>query len=286
MKTIVLSGRSGTGKSVALKSLEDLGFNCIDNMPCELLPGILSTSFNVPTAISIDSRNIHTEESILQIIDIIKNNNQIELLMLDANDSEILRRFTETRHKHPLTNDKISLKEAINIEKELLEAFHIEADLLIDTSTLTQYELKTLLSTRVTKSTSGKMQILLQSFGFKHGTPSFSDFIFDVRSLPNPYWQPEIRKLNGLDEKIIQFFESSDDAENTVEDLKQFLLATLARFSPDHRSYITISIGCTGGKHRSVYVTEKLYKLLAKHFTDFDFLIDHCHIDQAPAIVS
>ncbi len=265
---VIISGRSGSGKTLALHALEDLGFYCIDNLPITLLPGLESHigSIQPLVAVSIDARNLTTQieqfKEIIAALDL--SGNSREILYLDASDNTLLRRFSETRRKHPLTNKNTSLREAIRKEHELLTPIASLADLTIDTGPLNRQALYELVTGRVAAHQGSRLQVLLQSFGYKQGLPPDADFVFDLRCLPNPYWEPELREWTGKDEPVIQFLSSKPEVIKLENDILQFLLSWIPLFEADHRSYVTIALGCTGGQHRSVYLTDNLANRLRK----------------------
>lgn len=264
MRLLIVSGRSGSGKSITLQALEDLGFYCVDNLPIEMVPDLLSKMRHEHTklAISIDARNLpnhtraltHVFENLKQMSD------QFETVYLDANPNILLKRFSETRRKHPLTTVNRSLPEAIEFEREVLTPIANLADLIINTSELSKHALYQIIRERVTQESHQNLQLLVQSFGFKNGVPSEADFIFDVRCLPNPYWQAPLRMQTGYSPDVIHFLKNHKDVQLMVEDIFQFLHNWIPRFEADNRSYLTVGIGCTGGQHRSVYVAEQIAK--------------------------
>ncbi|SFM41003.1 RNase adapter RapZ [Marinobacter zhejiangensis] len=276
MKLIIVSGRSGSGKSTALHVLEDLGFYCIDNLPIGLLSPLTREATNQGSgrlkriAVSIDARNLSDE--IANFEDIHRQLRQtgatMEIIFLDATDQALLQRFHATRRKHPLSNDHTSLKEAIDSEKHLLEPIASLADLFVDTTELSIYELRDMVKQRVIGRREQEMALLIQSFGFKHGVPVDSDYVFDVRCLPNPYWDTSLRKYTGIDQPVIEFLENDPQTEKMVNDLIQFIESWLPSFGQSNRSYMTISIGCTGGQHRSVYVCERVGEYFSKNFAN------------------
>lgn len=271
MKLVIVSGRSGSGKSTALHVLEDLGYYCIDNLPIGLLfplteeAGKTETSRGRNIAVSIDARNLSDEitnfEDIYQQLQ--KSCLTIEIIYLDAEDQALLQRFHATRRKHPLSSERISLTEAIRQEQKLLEPIARLADLHIDTTNLSMYELRDMVKQRVVGRREQELALLFQSFGFKHGVPVDSDFVFDVRCLPNPYWDTSLRSMTGLDGPVQDFLEQHAQTQALLQDLTGLLERWLPHFRTTNRSYMTISIGCTGGQHRSVYVCEQL----ATHFS-------------------
>ena len=264
MRLVVISGRSGSGKSSALAVLEDLGFYCIDNLPVDLLPALAdlpsSAEKRSRVAVSVDVRNLPDAiEQLTQVLtDLPQQYAQVDIVFLDATDEVLLQRFSSTRRKHPLTNDNISLAEAIARETELLEPVANLADLTLDTTTMSVHELRSLIKLRVAGKVTPDMAVLFQSFGFKHGIPLDADFVFDVRCLPNPYWQTELRPYTGQDQPIIDYLGSQPEVNEMMADIEAYLLKWLPRFEQNNRSYLTVAIGCTGGQHRSVYLSERL----------------------------
>ncbi|MDB2410123.1 RNase adapter RapZ [Pseudomonadales bacterium] len=283
MKLVIISGRSGSGKSTALNMLEDLGFYCIDNLPAGLLPALAkqaldadsnSENSNEKIAVSIDARNIPTELSRFpQLVKEIPAEVDTNIIYLDANNNTLIKRFSETRRKHPISNEHMSLKEAIETESLLLEGIAAMADLSIDSSTMTLHELRQLISDRVGGKSSSEMSLMFQSFGFKRNIPIDSDIVFDVRCLPNPYWKVELRAFTGLDQPVIDFLNSHDDVQAMIADITQYLENWLPRFRDAKRSYTTVSIGCTGGQHRSVFIAEALHR----HFSNADNIVQVRH---------
>ena len=277
MKLIIVSGRSGSGKSTALHVLEDLGFYCIDNLPIGLLFPLTqeATNQNSPSrlekmAVSIDARNLSGELSNFEDIyrSLQDTGVTIEIIYLDADEQSLLQRFHATRRKHPLSDDKTSLREAIGNEKKLLEPLSKLADLYIDTTGLSMYELRDMVKQRVAGRRHQELALLFQSFGFKHGVPLDSDYVFDVRCLPNPYWDTSLRQFVGTDQPVIDFLEKEPLSRKMVEDLTQFLENWLPSFADSNRSYTTISIGCTGGQHRSVYICDQLGRYFSGKYSN------------------
>lgn len=261
MRLIIVSGRSGSGKSISLHLLEDLGYYCIDNLPASLLPILVNHISHKyqHIGIGIDARNLpHDIDQFHKVIETINaTGNQCEIIYLDAEDSTLIKRFSETRRKHPLSDKSTSLQEAIQREKILLEPIAHIADLRVDTTHFTMHQLHKLIRDRVLKHRK-KLSLLIQSFGFKFGIPIDSDYVFDVRCLPNPYWQLELRRFTGLDHQIQKFLLEKPETQEMLTDIKQFLSKWIPCYEKDHRSYMTISIGCTGGQHRSVFIVEQL----------------------------
>lgn len=265
-RLIIVSGLSGSGKSVALRVLEDLGYYCIDNMPAALLKDLLNEvtqageNAEQRVAVGVDVRNRRQDlESLPQLITELKESGlQTDLLFLQADDDILLKRYSETRRRHPLSKSGTELKAAISTERELLGQVINSADLVIDTSGKNVYELAEVIRTRIDPRSVDTLSILIQSFGFKHGIPADTDFVFDLRCLPNPYWHPELRKQNGKDAAVAAFLDDQADFIRMYEDIVGFLERWIPKYTGVNRSYLTIAIGCTGGQHRSVYMTEKL----------------------------
>lgn len=271
---VIISGRSGSGKSTALHQLEDEGYYCIDNMPARLLPGLFDTDeANTPPtagiAVCIDSRNILKDlEQFPALLESLPPDVDTDVVFLDAEDAALLMRFSETRRRHPLSDDKTSLAEAIRQESGLLEPLASRASLLIDTSQMTIYELRSAIRQRILGNRSGDMSVLFQSFGFKRGLPSESDLIYDLRMLPNPHWDAKLRKLNGRDPDVIEYLQQQPVVEEFYQDICRFLDRWLPEYQANNRSYMTVALGCTGGQHRSVYVTERLYERYRKSYSE------------------
>jgi UPF0042 nucleotide-binding protein len=269
-RLVVVSGLSGSGKSVALNMLEDLGWYCIDNIPAGLVQALVSHSLRTEEpiyrrlAVGLDARNRPDDLASIPalVADLRRSGLRCEVLYLHAEDEVLLRRYAETRRRHPLAGADKSLADAIAEERRLLHPLIDSADLVIDTSRMSVHELRDLIAKRVEPQAPGRLSILFESFGFKHGTPGDADFVFDARTLPNPYWEPALQPLTGQDSRVIAFLESSPRVERMVEDLIHFLESRLPEYEETHRGYLTIAIGCTGGQHRSVYLVERL----AAHF--------------------
>lgn len=262
MRLVIVSGRSGSGKTISLHVLEDLGFYCIDNLPVDILPNVIDrlAQDHPRLAVSIDARNLPHDVALLKnvISELRRPGWFCDIIYLDADQKSLLRRFSETRRRHPLTNETVSLQEAIEQERVLLSPLASMADMTIDTSQLSSHQLCSIIRDRVAKEHTNRLQLLIQSFGFKNGMPADADFIFDVRCLPNPYWIPHLRSLSGSDSEVAEFLQSYPEVEQMVEDIIRFLDNWIPRFEADNRSYLTVGIGCTGGQHRSVYITEQL----------------------------
>ena len=272
MRILIITGLSGSGKSVALNTLEDDDFYCVDNLPVSLLPTFIDQCleedkpYHEKIAIGIDSRS--GNESIDNLIDIVqklKNDNvPVEVLFFGAEINTLIKRFSETRRKHPLTTQDIPLIKAIHLEKELLSKIADYADLNIDTTKTNVRQLRALVNKVVISKTANNLTIVVQSFGFKHGIPNDSDFMFDVRCLPNPYWQPNLRNLSGKDTAVINYLSSYSEVDRMIKSIIDFMQKWVPLFEEENRSYLTISIGCTGGHHRSVYCVNQLGHELGK----------------------
>lgn len=274
MRVVVISGRSGSGKSIALNVLEDLGYYCIDNLPIGLLPSLINQSQQDPNqtllGVSIDARNLsHSLVDITTVLrDEISPKCELDVVYLDAQADVLLQRFSSTRRKHPLTNSEISLAEAIEQERDLLNALANMADLMIDTTHLSVHQLRGMIRDRLAIGNFGEMSILLESFGFKHGIPIDADFVFDMRHLPNPFWNLELRGFTGQDEPVKTFLRESEQVKDMLLDIEQFLQRWLPDYIAANRSYMTIAIGCTGGQHRSVFAVEELATRLSEDYNN------------------
>ena len=270
MNLVIISGRSGSGKSTVLHILEDRGYYCIDNLPASLLPSLskrlAEESSEIPqVAVSIDARNISTDlQRVPEIIKHLSESLTVQVIFLDANSQSLLKRFSESRRKHPLTTAEIGLKEAIDKESELLEPLSLLAALTIDTSKMSLQTLRDRVKKHLLESEDSTMALLIQSFGFKNGVPVDADIVYDVRCLPNPYWDTNLRSLTGLDSAVAEFLSGEPQVVEMIDDIKHYLSRWLPRYEENNRSYITVAIGCTGGQHRSVFVCEALAKALAE----------------------
>ena len=266
MKLLIISGLSGSGKSIALHVLEDLGYYCIDNLPIGMLPALAdqlkhhNDHSQECVAVGIDARNLTGDLEQFPIILKNLNNHDIhcEVFFLEANDATLLKRFSETRRRHPLSSDEVPLSEAIIQERALLEPISSAADLLIDTTQTNIHQLRDLIHGRVSSAEQGQMSVLFESFGYKHGIPVNADFVFDIRCIPNPHWVPELRALTGHEQEVIDYLEQHEDVHKMYNDIQRFLETWIPCFEADNRNYMTIAIGCTGGQHRSVYLANKL----------------------------
>jgi UPF0042 nucleotide-binding protein len=267
MRLIIVSGSSGSGKSTALHVLEDMGFICIDNLPASLLPNLvkrINQDDEKQYAVSIDARN--SAEDIASLPLLIKSVDlaalKYRVMFLDAENNVLLRRFSETRRRHPLSNQDTNLQAAITSEKKLLKPIIDIADINIDTSDMGFHDLRDLVKRNIFAFNKSSTSILFQSFGFKYGLPRDADLVFDVRCLPNPHWDISLRVLTGNDEGVIKFLEKEPEVIDMYDDIRVYLERWLPAYEANNRSYMTICIGCTGGQHRSVY----LCNILTKHF--------------------
>ena len=258
---VIISGRSGSGKSTALNVLEDLGFYSVDNLPASLTEPLLekSKAHALPEriAISIDARNTPQDlEAFPEVLARIKDI-KLTIVFLDARTATLIQRFSETRRKHPLSTAAVDLKEALERESSLLDGLASMASLKIDTTNLSLHQLREEVRARVAE-TDHRCSLLIGSFAFKRGVPVDADFVFDVRSLPNPHWEAGLRALTGLDQEVVDFLEQHDDILDMRSDLIRFIQKWLPSLKASNRSYISIAIGCTGGQHRSVYFVNAL----------------------------
>ena len=264
-RILIVTGQSGSGKSSALQVLEDLGYYCIDNLPLALLPEIvekLDKENNLEQlALGVDVRSTHADlEEFDHVFQQLQKFGSVDVIYLTTQDRVLIARFSASRRPHPLSNRFKSLNECIQEEKDLLLPIQLRATVHIDTTDKSVHDLKDTLLSKLGQS--DKLILILQSFGYKHGIPLDADFVFDARHLPNPHWDLELRKYSGLDEPVRQFLESNDQANEMYQDIYQFLNKWLPTFSEGHRHYVTVSIGCTGGQHRSVYIVDRLKKAL------------------------
>jgi UPF0042 nucleotide-binding protein len=273
MQLVVISGRSGSGKSTALHQLEDMGYYCVDNLPAALLRQLTQEfladhyqSFS-GVAVCIDARNSMRDlEQISQQLSSLPEGVDRQVIFLDAHDPVLVKRFSETRRRHPLSRDDRSLAEAIQVEAKLLEPLLADADLVIDTSDLTLYELRAMIASRLGEKPGEGLSVLIESFGFKRGVPSDADLVFDARLLPNPHWVRDLRALTGRDPEVVEFLESQPEAPAFAADLIAFLERWLPDYEKSQRSYVTVAIGCTGGQHRSVYIAEQVFAAISASY--------------------
>ena len=271
MKLIVVSGLSGSGKTIALQALEDLGIYCIDNLPFKLLPSLavhMQSAARLQqkdAAVGIDARNLADDfESFPEILAQVRAQGiKCEIIFLTADDNTLLKRFSETRRKHPLSSDSVPLNEAVMAERALLAPVASDADWHLDTSHTTVHPLRALGRERLGQSDEHNLSLLFLSFGYKHGLPPDADFVFDARCLPNPYWEPRLRPYTGRDAEVVAFLEQQPAVNRMYDSIRGYLEEWIPGFEAENRSYMTVALGCTGGYHRSVYLVERL----AAHFT-------------------
>ena len=280
MKLIIISGRSGSGKSTAVQVLEDIGFYCIDNLPAALLHETVnylqqlklsgdetldSTQPNGAKdkiALCIDARNPveHLEQlpSIIEGINHDKRPIEVDFIYLDASDEVLIQRYSATRRRHPMANQAKGLKSAIEYENKVLAPVADLASMRIDTTHMSLYELRDVIKIRVAQRSEQNLSLQFISFGFKHGVPLDSDMVYDLRILPNPYWDPQLRSYNGTEQPVIDFLSGQQLVTDMVSDITHYVEKWLPHFKSNNRSYVTIALGCTGGQHRSVYIAEQL----------------------------
>ena len=272
-RLIIVSGLSGSGKSVALHVLEDIGYYCIDNLPAALLQSAVdevTSSDEQPTsllAVGIDARNrLQDLEALPRLIDDFRERDiSTDVLFLQADDEVLLKRYSESRRRHPLAEQGSALRAAIDAEREMLIEVTNSADLIIDTSRTSIYELADTIRGRVDRRKSDSMSVLIESFGFKNGIPADADFVFDLRCLPNPYWTVKLRGLTGLDAEVQEFLDAHGEFLTMYRDILRFLERWIPEYRRAHRGYLTIALGCTGGQHRSVYMANKLAAALGEN---------------------
>jgi UPF0042 nucleotide-binding protein len=270
MRLVIVSGLSGSGKSVALNMLEDLGWYCIDNIPAGLLNAFISHAVRRPnpiyerSAVGLDARNEPEDiAGVPQMVrELRRSGIECEIIYLHADEAMLLRRYGETRRRHPLVREGVDLKGAIAAELKLLEPITYSADLVVDTSRSSVHELREMIRARVEQRRSQRLSIMFESFGFKNGIPSGADFVFDARTLPNPYWVPKLQPRTGRDREVVEFLEAEPAVKALLEDIIAFIERRIPLYLEHNRGYLTVAVGCTGGQHRSVYLVERL----AAHF--------------------
>ena len=274
MQVILITGLSGSGKSIALKVLEDNGYFCVDNLPVEMLPqliDLLQEEGNALVAVSIDARSGESLAQLPQHINTLKHQGiDFRTMFLEANTETLVKRYSETRRRHPLSDGQQTISESIETERELLGRI-AEHGHHMDTSDLSPNALRSWVKDFLDLDRSS-ITLLFESFGFKHGLPLDADFVFDVRCLPNPFYDPKLRPFTGKDQAVVDFIESQEDAIAMLADIRYYIEKWLPCFIRDNRAYLTVAIGCTGGQHRSVYFAERLadrfreqYQVLVRH---------------------
>jgi UPF0042 nucleotide-binding protein len=262
---IVLTGVSGGGKTVALRALEDLDFYCVDNLPTALVAPLVNAVIQgkggnhrrIAVGVDVRNRGVDFAQMPNVLSELAGAGVQVHLIFIDCRDDVLMKRYSETRRRHPLASRRRSLGDAITEERSLLRPLMAIAEKVIDSSELNVHQLRRLVATGYAQATEG-LTLMFQSFAFKRGLPLDSDFVFDARCLPNPHWQPQLRPLSGKDAPVREFLDAEALVGEYFDDTARWLDAWLPRFEQDDRSYVTISIGCTGGRHRSVYLVEKL----------------------------
>lgn len=290
MRLIVISGLSGSGKSVALHMLEDLDYYCVDNLPAAMLPTFVDHTVNSGqptyslTAAGIDARNRPEDvASVPQLVGTLREQGlNCDVVFLRADDETLLKRYSDTRRRHPLTRAGLGLADAIASERVLLGPIADAADLVIDTSNRSVHELRELVRQRLGERPEGRLSILFESFAYRRGVPGDADFVFDVRSLPNPYWEPGLTRLTGRDGPVIEYLERHAPVQRMFDDITRFLEQWIPDFQRTNRSYLTIAVGCTGGQHRSVYLVERLAAYFSARYPHV--LIRHQALGANPAL--
>ena len=271
MKLIIISGRSGSGKSTAVRALEDSGYNCIDNLPISLLEALImeyvkEDAANTKLAVCIDARSRSLEKFPDILMKLENAAIERQIIYLDALGPSLVKRFSETRRKHPLTTKDIDLRQAIDMEARMLGSVADLANLIIDTTHLGAKQLSDQIKERIIQREDSSISLVFRSFGFKHGVPVDTDFVFDLRCLPNPHWEPKLRPLTGLNQEVEKYLGDQPMVIEMFDELSGLLKRWIPRFEANERIYMTIGIGCTGGQHRSVYMAEKLARYFKEQF--------------------
>lgn len=262
---LIVSGMSGSGKSVAINTLEDLGYYCTDNLPADLLPDFVRSvgqdeGLSRKLAVGIDVRNRHNDLShIPQWLSAVASLGfDPKLVFFDTSDQQLLKRYADTRRRHPLSHLGLSLPDAIALERQVLRPLRALADEVIDTTGFNVHQLRREVITQLELSQDSSFSLLFESFAYRHGVPAEADFVFDARGLPNPHWEPTLRPLSGRDPAVAEYFAATTDVEEYFRQVAAFLDHWLPRMRSDTRSYITVAFGCSGGRHRSVYLAERM----------------------------
>ena len=272
MKLFIISGRSGSGKSTVLQALEDNAYQCIDNLPVTLLHSLVAENLEregaeaTQLAVCIDARSqsLQTFPEILKSLPLARKDRRV--VYLDAQSPTLVKRFSETRRRHPLTSQNIDLRQAIDMEAQVLATIADLADLTIDTTQLSSQQLNAQFIDRVLDHGSQNINLLFRSFGFKYGVPVDADFVFDLRCLPNPHWDETLRSLSGLDRPVQDYLRNQPMVNEMFEDITKMLARWVPRFEANSRVYMTVAIGCTGGQHRSVYMAQRLAEHLGRDY--------------------
>ncbi len=286
MKLTIVSGRSGSGKSTALHALEDAGYSCIDNFPIDLLQPLMRNAIDrgdaeQPHAVCIDARTADLDGFPATLVELDRMGVDCQVIYLDALSPTLVKRFSETRRKHPLSNAATDLKEAIDAEQTLLEGIADLADLTVDTTHLTAQALIEHIRDRVIENSRSGLSLTFRSFGFKYGVPVDADFVFDVRCLPNPHWVPELRPQSGMDLPVREYLEAQPLVQQMYEDIKAFVDRWRRCFEENNRTYLTFAIGCTGGQHRSVYLSSRLGEHFQQSIDSGIVLVRHRELNRS-----
>lgn len=269
MELIIISGRSGSGKSVALRALEDIGYYCVDNIPLDLIPNLVMILSKTKRSIvvSLDIRNlVDCTEKLDNILDNLPSYVTTKIIFLDSESSTLIQRYSDSRRLHPLSNQDLSLESAIAMEKKLLAPLYQSANDIIDTTFLSNHDLAERLRNLLQGSADKELYIIVESFGFKYGIPADADYVFDVRFLPNPHWDINLRPMTGLEKPVQDFLTEHQIVNDFIQKTNEYLDCWLPSLEKNNRSYLTIAIGCTGGKHRSVFVAEQLYQRMQQKY--------------------
>ncbi|MFQ5852669.1 MAG: RNase adapter RapZ [Candidatus Binatia bacterium] len=281
MDCVVVSGLSGAGKSVAIKSFEDIGFYCVDNLPTALIPtfaDLIVQSKIERVALGIDVRERDFFEGLLEVLDGLQSDgHRVEVLFLAAKEEVLVQRYSETRRKHPLATDG-SVPAGIALERQRLEDLRQRATCILDTSDCNVHELRDIIrATYSSQDSTGRMHIVVLSFGFKFGVPHNTDLVFDVRFLPNPHFDPELRAYTGRDPRVVRYVLDDPISKKFLAHLQEFLTMLVPLYAKEGKSYLTISVGCTGGRHRSVATAEEV----GRHLRQLGYRVACHHRDLA-----
>lgn len=294
MQINLITGISGSGKSVALRAFEDAGYDCVDNLPVTLLESLITTlegEKSERVAVAIDARRGQSIEALPQILENLRRNHQVRIVFLNADTNTLIQRFSETRRRHPLSGktqqtQAATLIEAIDKERNLLEPLRNQAH-SIDTGNLPAHALRSWIQDLLKDKPQG-LTVIFESFGFKKGLPSEADLVFDVRCLPNPHYDKALRPMSGKDQPVREFLEKIPEVVSMENDIIQFIEKWMPHYIADGRSYLTVAIGCTGGQHRSVYLVSRIiaHFLPQKDLAELqiNFLSRHRELDSIPAI--
>jgi UPF0042 nucleotide-binding protein len=282
-RVVLLSGMSGAGLSTALKAFEDLGYESVDNLRLGMIPTLLDDSAHAgrPLAVAVDTRNASfSVEDLLRMDETLNERPELDvkLLFLDCSDEALQQRFTETRRRHPLAVDR-PVTDGIKREREMLWRLRDGADHVIDTSLLSLHELRRQIVGHYRPDNAAGLTIFITSFSYRHGVPREADLVFDARFLVNPHWDPKLRALSGRDEAVAEYIRRDPDYASFTQNIVRLMLPLLPRYQQEGKSYLTLAVGCTGGRHRSVFIAEELATLLALH--DYIVGIGHRDLDRS-----